>query len=1297
MLIIYDISHMKTRFIPIRQHSLMFIFVFLFFSGWVSSQEILDFQIAWNGFKKVASQNKEILIPSIKDQEPDNGKPVFYAKQKLKTHYLEIELVSFETEAAPVEDVSYLKKFYFDPTEQIQIEMNLTNEKHQPFAVVHLFPYLLENGSVRRITSLKVKLHGVKLVEKQSKNFVSQSVLREGSGLWYKISVANDGIYKIDKTFLEACGISVFDLNPDAIHVFGNGDGKLPETNGEPRSDDLVQNAIHLVGGEDGSFDSGDYILFYGWGPNRWRANGLVEMDQDKNIYSDISCYFININSKLPPLKIINKSSLIVNPTHNISSYNFCDIHELDLVNLVGGGQRWYGELFDADLEQTFTFKIPNIDNLSKVDIKTTIATNSNSSSGTDQEYSVNGTILSTSPLPVTSSDYVRSTRSLVLNSPSANIPLKIKISRNSPNTVVYLDRIVLNARRKLMFLEDQFNFRDLNSVGVGNISNFTIQNFPVQGFVWDVTDRHHPYIQLGTFSGTDFSFVTHTDTIREFVASKGVNYLTPSPLGPVSNQNLHALSQAELLIISHPDFINQALRLAALHEETGTTTHVVTTDQIFNEFSSGMKDPVALRMFIKMFYDRSISNPTSAPQNVLLFGDGTYDPKNRLSNNNNYILTYQALTSENHISALVTDDFYAMLDEGESIKPTDLMDVGVGRLLVSNIQMAKEQVDKIDHYLKNGSNLFSSSNSNFNCSENGYSSTFGDWRTNYVQIADDEEGGYFITQDTEPQYEEVKTSSPEMNCDKLYCDAFKQVATAGGERYPDVFNAITERIERGALVVNYVGHGGEVGLAEERIVTVPQIQSWGNIDRLNLFVSATCEFTKYDDPSRVSAGEWVALNPTGGAIALMTTSRSVFFGVNTLTGLEFFENVFSRDANAEPLTLGEIMRRTKNGSGSSDNKRSFTLIGDPALKLALPRLRIVTDSINGLSPDVQLDTLRALSRVTVKGHIENWAGSVLNDFSGTVIPSIFDKPKVLSTLGQNDDSPVIDFELQKNVVYRGKATVQNGYFSFSFVVPKDINYSFGNGKISYYANSALTDASGSDNRFLIGGVDTVALNDTQGPDIDLFINDDNFVSGGMTDETPVLLAKLYDENGINTVGNGIGHDLTVILDGKTAEPIVLNDYYTADLDSYQSGEVRYTFPALEKGKHTLTFKVWDVNNNSSEKTIEFNVQERQQLSLDHVLNYPNPFTTRTTFYFEHNQVCSQLEAQVQIFTVAGRLVRTINQTVNTVGFRSQGIEWDGKDDFGDQLAKGVYVYSVKVNSPDGQKAEKIEKLVLLR
>ena len=1265
-------------------------------SAAVHAQEELMLELNWQAPQKLSYNGEVAIAPSIEGQQLDNGKPAFYWTRELKSQSFDLSISGYETTPAPQEDVNYLKRFGFSVRNELSYDAKVTTASYDPYAVLYLFPYVELNGIIHRVTKVSLDLVPV-AVKPNLKSFVNNSVLQDGSGTWYKIAVKKDGVYKLDKAFLESCGINTVGLDPNTINIYGNGDGKLPEKNTDPRTDDLAKNAIMIVGEGDGSFDDGDYILFYGWGPSRWRANGTTEFDQDKNIYSDISCYFININPSDTPLRVSEVGDSPLAATHFVNSYSYFDVYENDLVNLVKGGQRWYGELFDTELIRTFNFSVPNIVSSEPVFFKTAIATNAKASAGTSQEYSVNGVVLSASTLPAVSGDYIQSVKSMTLNSPSPSIPFKISITRNSPNTLVYLDRILLNARRSLVFYGQQFNFRDLTVAGVGNVAQYTISSFPSAGFVWDVTDRHEPRVIVGTFSGSNYVFRLESDTIQEFVASNGINFLTPERIGSFEYQNLHALPQAEYLIVSHKNFLSQANRLADLHRSTGMTVHVVTTEQIYNEFSSGMLDPTAIRMFAKMFYDRAASDPSALPKYLLLFGDGTYDPKNRVSNNNNYVPTYQFLNGENHVSAMVSDDYYGMFDPSEALYASDMLDIGVGRLLISDMTTAEEQVDKIEHYMRNGSGLYSSATTNCTLDASGQSSTFGDWRLKYVQIADDEEGGYFVTQDTEPQYNYVKANHPEMNCDKLYTDAFTQVSTAGGERYPDVFDAIVNRVERGALVINYVGHGGEVGLAEERVVTVPQIQSWANIDKMNVFVSATCEFTKYDDPSRISAGEWASLNPNGGSIALMTTSRSVFFGVNTVTGAKFFENVFTRDNDNEPLAFGEIMRLTKNASGSSDNKRSFTLIGDPALQIAIPRLRVVTDSINGLHPAVENDTIRALSKVTIKGHIEDHIGNVLNSFNGEVTPSIFDKVKTMSTLGQNDDSPVLPFELQRNVVYRGKASVVNGYFEFSFIVPKDINYAFGPGKISYYANNTVTDAAGQDKRFVIGGVDPVGVNDNTGPEIDLYLNDEAFVSGGITDETPVLMAKLFDENGINTVGNGIGHDLTAVVDANSAEPIVLNEYYTSDLDSYQSGTVRYNMPALEKGKHTLTLKVWDVNNNSSEATVEFVVQEKEQVELAHVLNYPNPFTTHTEFFFEHNQACSELDAQVQIFTVSGKLVKTINQIVHTEGFRSAGIPWDGKDDFGDQLAKGVYVYSLKVRTPEGVVAEKLEKLVLLK
>jgi hypothetical protein len=1272
---------------------------FLIFNSIVFGQaESIQMNVLWKEHRLVVLNDEELKLPDFEGAELDHGLPSLYWFKQLKNKNFSANIQNYSTVNATADDIRFFEQMNYTVTNEFNGTVKISEAGDKYFAVLHVVPFIREEGVIKRITELNFEIKQI-VAEQFSyeKDFASSSVLSEGSGIWYKIAVTRDGIHRIDKSFLESCGINTTNLNPAHIHIYGNGDGKLPELNSAPRTDDLAKNAIFIQGEADGSFDQGDYLLFYAWGPHRWNAIGSTHFDQDRNIYSDISCYYININANEAPLRIENLSSTGSPANHITSDYDYFDIHENDLVSLVKGGQRWYGELFDIELERTFTFNVPNIVTTESVRFRTAIGTNARSSTGTQQRYSVNNILIDEGVLPFVGFDFSRSARVMTFNVPAATMNFKINITRNSPNVLVYLDRIVLNARRQMIFFGSQFNFRDMRSVGVGNVTEFSVSSFPTNGFVWDVTDRHTPKRIIGNPSGGNYVFRLHTDSLREFVASNGVSFFTPDRVGPVNHQNIHGLPNAELLIVTHKDFVGQANRLADLHRETGIAVHVLTTEQIFNEFSSGMNDPTAIRTMAKMFFERGMINPVNRIRNLLLFGDGTYDPKNRVANNNYFVPTYQVENSENHIAALVTDDYFGLLSDSDAIAASDMLDIGVGRLLVTDQTTAKQQVDKIEHYLKNGSQLFAGSGASCCCGDGDSNSTFGDWRLNYVQIADDEEGGYFITQDTEPQYNHVKNNHPDMNCDKLYTDAYVQVSTAGGQRYPDVYEAITNRIERGALVVNYVGHGGEVGLAEERIVTIPQIQAFRNIDRLNVFVSATCEFTKYDDPGRVSAGEWMSLNPTGGAIALMTTSRSVYFGVNTITGRRFFETVFTRDANNQPQDFGEIMRLTKNASGSSDNKRSFTLIGDPALRIALPQMRIVTDSINGFSPVIEMDTMRALSKVTIKGHLEDFGGNVLNSFNGVLSPTIFDKPRTVYTLGQDPNSPVLPFELQRNIVYRGKATVSNGQFEFSFVVPKDINLSIDHGKISYYAANSSLDASGSDSRFYIGGIDPNGVQDNEGPEIDLFLNDDRFVSGGITDETPVLIAKLFDENGINTVGNGIGHDLTAVIDGETANPIVLNDYYTADMDTYQSGTIRYTIPKLDKGKHTLTVKVWDVNNNSSEQTIEFVVQEKQDVVLEHVLNYPNPFTTRTEFFFEHNQVCNEMEVQVQVLTVAGRLVKTINQPVLMQGFRSAGIPWDGRDDFGDQLAKGVYVYRIHVKTPDGKTAEKLEKLVLLR
>jgi hypothetical protein len=1261
--------------------------------GFFGQNNEMTLEIPWGENQKKIIDGTELFIPYILEQSYNGNTPNFSLLLKAKgLQNTLVTILSKNLSKATPNDIEFLNYFQIEIPNQIEISASNSKEINKFYQSINVFPFVKENGQVMRINFLNIKLNSTPLYIIKNKDFVENSILSDESSSFYKINVQADGIFKIDREWLLSNGIISGSFNPNHLNIYGNAAGKLSELNSEPKIDDLTKNAIQFVGDVDNELEDGEYFLFFAHGPHKW-INSANVFTRDLNIYSDVSTYFIRISASEVPLRIQSFSQNNLTENQTSTSFNHYDIYEQELKSLVGGGQRWYGESFDTELSRTFSFSIPNLLTTEPIIVSSSFASNANTS-GNTINYFVGSTLVSSNPMITTSSDYRRMNFNFNFSHTNSSLPITVTVNRTSPSIISYLDKIEINCRRNLIFNGSQFRFRDSKSVGVGNITKFIVSNAQSNYFIWDISSRHEPKIVPFNFVNGNLEIIQATDALREFVCSNNSSFFTPTFAGAVASQNLHGLDFADYLIVTHPDFLSQANQLAQIHENEGMSTQVVTSTQVYNEFSSGMLDPTAIKWFAKMFYDRASGDLTKTPKNLCLFGDGTYDPKNRIAGNNYFIPTYQVQYSEDHIAALVTDDYFGMLDDTESMGDSDMMDIGVGRMIVSTQEQANQQITKIRQYLKKGINT----NVISPCGEGDQNcSSYGDWRLKYVQIADDEENGYFINQDTERQYDSVVKNHPEMNVEKIYLDAFQQVTSAGGERYPDVFNEITNQVQRGALIINYVGHGGEVGVAEERVITIPQIQSWSNMCNLNLFVSATCEFTKFDDPERVSAGEWVFLNPEGGAIALMTTTRSVYFGVNTLTGRRFYANVFERDTDNRPKTFGEIMRLTKNQAGSNSNKRSFNLIGDPALRINLPELEIVIDSINGFSPNLYIDTLKALSKVRMKGHIVDYNNNIQNNFTGQIVPTIYDKKKKTTTLGQNDDSPVIEFYTQKNVLYKGKASVTNGIFDFSFVVPKDINYSYGFGKISLYSNSETQDAGSSEERMYVGGINPNGLEDVKGPEINLFLNNENFVNGGFTDEKPLLVVKLFDDNGINTVGNGIGHDLTAIIDEESANPIVLNNYYVSDLDTYQSGSLRYNLSNLSPGRHNLKFKAWDVNNNSSEASIDFEVQLSSKFELKHVLNYPNPFTTHTEFMFEHNQLCDPLEVQIQVFTISGKLVKTINELVYNQCYYSGGIPWDGRDDYGDQLAKGVYIYNLSATNSRRETVNKIEKLVLLK
>ncbi|HEY0030700.1 MAG TPA: type IX secretion system sortase PorU [Bacteroidia bacterium] len=1125
--------------------------------------------------------------------------------------------------------------------------------------------------------------------------YAANSVLQSGN--WYKIGLTADGIYKLPASFFQSLGMDITTLNPQNIRIYGNGGGMLPELNSVARLDDLVENAIFVQGEGDGTFDAADYVLFYGKGPHTWNYDSAAcpEFKHTLNLYSDSAYYFITTDLGAGK-RIANQASSSLPFTNSVSTFDDYGFHESDNVNFIKSGRQWFGEHFDNIATYSFPFSFPNIDGSAAARVGVSVASrNLTSSSGYSVISQTGSMTMTISSTPGDSySDYaIIGTSCYSFNPTNSNV--LVSVTKQTADAVGWLDYIDINVRRLLTMSGDQMSFRDVQSVGTGNIAQYTLSSsVPVQ--VWDITDPSNIALQSLTIAGSNYQFTLPADQLKQFIAFSGTTYYTPSISGTVANQNLHALSDKDFIIVAHPDFYNKAMELAAFHETQDTlSTYVVTPQQIYNEFSSGAQDISAIRDFVKMFYDKAVI-ASELPQYLLMFGDGSYDNKKRFSSNTNFIPTYQSINSTVLTNSYVSDDFYGLLDDAEGLWVAgDAIDIGIGRFPVKSNAEAETMLNKIFSYTKTG---FSATTTNNGCSNLASNSPFGDWRNIVCFIGDDEDGGLHQS-DANKLATMVDTAHNDYNVDKIFMDAYPQEATPGGKRYPAVTAAIDKRVEKGCLIMNYTGHGGEVGLAHERIIEVSTINNWKNINNLPLFFTATCEFSRFDDPERTSAGEYVLLNSEGGGIGLFTTVRLVFASGNFALNKDFYEAAFTPMIGGKMPRLGDLFEYIKNEPyGNSTNSRNFTLLGDPALTLAYPEYDISTDTVNSVPVSISSsDTLKALSLVTISGFVRNGSGGILNSYNGVIYPTVYDKSQNVTTLSNDGAaSPSYTFGVQKNILYKGKASVTNGAFRFSFVVPKDIAYQYGIGRISYYAENGTQDANGYYEKVIIGGSNDSALADNAGPNVNVYMNDAKFVFGGLTDENPDLFAILKDENGVNTVGNGIGHDITAVVDGNTDGTIVLNEYYQADLNSYKSGTIRYPFNELSEGKHTLNLKVWDVYNNSSQSYTEFIVAHSAELALKHVLNYPNPFTTKTQFYFEQNQCCQVLDVQVQIFTVSGKLVKNIDQFVQTEGFRSAPIEWDGRDDFGDKIGKGVYIYRIKVKTSEGATAEKYEKLVIL-
>ncbi|MFK7809807.1 MAG: type IX secretion system sortase PorU [Saprospiraceae bacterium] len=1125
------------------------------------------------------------------------------------------------------------------------------------------------------------------------------SVLSDGDV--YKVSVEGYGIHKMTYSFLkDELGLDIDNIDPRKIKLYGNGGGSLPEPIATERIDDLKENSIWIEGGSDGSFDETDFILFYAEGPHQWVLNDEgTHFDHIPNVYDLKNYYFIKVESDNglrvgDPSHILNSISSTSNNTNTYTDLILIGDEKYNLLfespSNQGSGQRWLSEIFSAVRSRDFDAGVDDIVTGKDAHLKTMFAGRSPSSSRF--EISFNGQTINSESIGsvnMTDAESLHARlRSIVTNftttSSSLNFTINYPTVGDGTNTG-WLDYIQLNVPRPLTLKNNDLIFRDLSSIN-NNSTTYQLNGANSNTKIWDITDPlGAKLIDNTNLSGNTLSFGALSSELRTFIAfNTNTDFPSPSKEGEkLASQNYHGIGATDMVVIYHSDFEAAAQRFADHRSDHGNISiELVDVEKLYNEFSSGSKDPTAIRDFARMILERDDNF-----KYLLLFGDGSYDARNINGAGEDFVPVYETPWSFDPIESFPSDDYFALLSDDDGDKITSgLLDLAIGRFPVRTAFEAEGVVNKIIYY-------------------DTSKEVLGDWRNKIVFIADDEDTNTH-SGDSDEIAEIVKDEQPILNIDKIYFDAYQQVPTSGGARYPKVQETINREIFKGVLALSYMGHGGGRGWAQERVLTNADIASWTNIDNMPLFVTATCSFAGYDEASYTSAGEQTFLKSDGGAIALFTTTRAVYTNSNKALNRAVMDTLFVLSDSFRP-TMGEILRLSKNSRTTpnfTENSRKFTMLGDPSQYLAIPTLNIATTSINGSPLNQTPDTIRALQTVTISGAVINDNGSVITDFNGIVYPTIYDKEVTISTLGQDPGSPVMDFDLQRNIIFKGRASVTNGLFEFTFVVPKDINYEYGEGKISYYAEDGTqVDARGYSDRIVIGGTDPNGIQDDEGPLVEVYMNNEEFVSGGITDPNPTLLVKLSDDHGINVVGNSIGHDLSAILDQNTQNTYILNDFYESDVDDHTKGTVSFPLFDMEEGLHQVKVKAWDVANNSAEGYTEFLVTSGEDAALDHVLNYPNPFTTSTSFQFEHNMANQTLDVQVLIFTVSGKLAKTITAQVDAKGYRvTDELKWDGRDDYGDQLAKGVYLYKVKVNSlsdPTGESRSEsdFEKLVILK
>lgn len=1269
-------------------------------------------------FTDYALSNPDLKVSSPYTERARNetGKPAY---KILDQRLVRVNRASFGKKTAEIQQISSDK----EPLLSLS-NPGVFRGKNVQLLTINATRYQKGNPSTLLILKqLKIRVYKPELsrtARSMSRNKVQpqQRVQSElASGTWYKIPITRSAIYSLDRSYLSDMGIDVDAIQPQNIQIWTTPGYELVQENSVDHPE-LSQIPIQVTGSSDNSFDGNDRVIFYANSPHEtyWDSN-TGRFRHRLHHYSDSNYVFLTVGSQQG--KRFSPYNAPQSPSQTIT--DFTDFHwkEEELrkpEDNLKSGLKWVGQEFGTNVsEQTqlvFTDTLPGVSGTVPMDIRTRFV--ARSTLPTQFRLSANDNIFARLDMAkiTTYTGSENNAAKSYLHDGTINyavssniISLRATYTYTEPGSRGWLDWIEVSFPRSLVADNGRLKFYTPEDGSADEFARYQLTGFDETPIILDVTNPVDPVWIPVSSSGSNHSVTYHTETGRQLIAQSAYN--KPHSGRPMSNQNISDVQiYPDYIVITGKELLDQARDLAdyrSQHDQFASV--VVTQQQIFNEYSGGVPDIMAIRNYVRYLYNRALGDNRTPPRYLMLFGDTNYDYKQIISNPGmrNFVFTYQSPETYDRVGTYGTDDFYGLLDTTDgnwSSFNTPYIDIGIGRLPVQSQRQAEDLIEKIKRYES--------------------PETYGNWRTRATFVADDHAPGgdedlHILNANGTISRIDKNATGIEVN--KIYTLNYPSVNTSSGRRYPEATQDFIDAFNNGSLIVNYSGHGAEQVLSDERLFISDYISRLNNKNKPSILVTATCSFGRFDDVAEQSGAEKLVLWDNGGSVAALTTTRVVLTNSSTSgdnnysLNIELTKEMFRRTSDGFPQRLGDIYLNTKSlGKFNSENSRKFVLLGDPAMRFGLPKQKVKTTGINNQNTENSSDTLnlQALDKVQVEGHLTNSSDQRLSNFNGTVNLKIFGAERFISypqdldwVAEGNYRADTSGYYVERDILFNGRASVQNGRFTSEFIIPKDINSSTRTGRFMMYArqNGENMDASGSFNRVTFNGVNDNAPEDNTGPELDVYLNTDTFVNGSLVSDSPVLKVDLSDSSGINTTGNGVGHELIAEINTSPKTVLELNEHYKSNLDDFSSGTVEYPIENLPEGSYELTVRAWDIYNNPTEETISFEVASGQNLVVDNIYNYPNPMSSETDFIFEHNQPGNPLEVTIRIYTLSGRPVKEIRQQVVTPGSYAR-INWQGRDQNHRRLANGTYIYVVKVKAttPEGtQTREKIEKLVILQ